>query len=212
MDYLTVSGKEILILRAEIANPGNAVYSERTDKQLVDLTLAGDEVAFECIFERHKRRVAVVAGRFFKNPAEIEEVIQICFTKAYFELKNFRGMYDFSLVSWLKRIAANACLNKLKTRTTKIEGLTGTLNDHQIEAFVADLKTKNAEELVVQRDLVEKLLASLSVDDRFILQMLHAEEMSSSEIAKMLGWSSTKVKVRAFRARRSLAKVLRRLL
>lgn len=212
MDYLTVSGKEILILRAEIANPENAVYSERTDKQLVDLTLAGDEVAFECIFERHKRRIAFVAGRFFKDPAEIEEVIQICFTKAYFEFKNFHGLYDFSLASWLKRIAANICLNKLKNRTTKIENLTGALSDHEIEVFAADLKEKSAEELVVQRDLLEKLLASLSVHDRFILQMLHAEEMTVAEIAKAIGWSRAKVKVRAFRARRSLARVLKRLL
>jgi RNA polymerase sigma-70 factor (ECF subfamily) len=212
MDYLRALRKEILILRAEIENPESPVYVERTDNQLVALVLAGDEAAFECIFERHKRRIAVLASRFFQNSAEIEEIIQISFIKAYFDLKSFRGLYDFSLVSWLNRIAINTCLNLLKTRSAKIDNLITVLSDHEREVFAADLREKSAEDLIVQRDLLEKLLASLSVDDRALLQMLHAQEMSIAEIADVFGWSRAKVKVRAFRARRSLARIIRRFL
>ena len=212
MDYLTALAKETLILRSEIEKPKGAVYAERTDRQLVNLTLAGDQAAFECIFERHKRRVAALAGRFFRNHEEIEEIIQISFTKAFFELKNFRGTHEFSLPSWLNRIAANTCLNILKTRATKAHDPLSPFSDRERNALGSDIRGKTAEELVVQRDLLEKLLASLTADDRVLLQMLYAQEMSVAEVAQVFGWSRAKVKVRAFRARRLLGRTLRRFL
>ena len=207
MEYLR---KETLILRADIEKPETAVYGERTDKQLVELTLSGDEAAFECIFERHKRRVAVLAGRFFRNQSEVEEMIQITFTKAYFEFKNFRGLYEFSLASWLSRIATNVCLNALKTRSARIENLITVLSEVERDVFATDLKEKSAEELLVQRDLLEKLLAVLNTDDRILLQMMYAQEMTVAEVADAFGWSRAKVKVRAFRARRSLGRISKR--
>ena len=207
MEYL---GKETLILRADIEKPETAVYGERTDKQLVELTLSGDEAAFECIFERHKRRVAILAGRFFRNQSEVEEMIQITFTKAYFEFKNFRGLYEFSLASWLSRITTNVCLNALKTQSARIENLITVLSEVERDVLAADLKEKSAEELLVQRDLLEKLLAVLKTDDRILLQMMYAQEMTVAEVADAFGWSRAKVKVRAFRARRSLGRILKR--
>ena len=212
MDHTTTLQKEVLILRADIETPEHAVYAERTDGQLVDLTLAGDEAAFECIFDRHKRRVAVLAGRFFQDPSEVEEIIQISFTRAYTELRNFRGAYEFSLAGWLNRIATNTCLNALKTRKTKIESRVIALSDHDLETLAVDLAEKSAEELIVRRDLLEKLLASLGAEDRVLMQMLYAEEMSVAETARVFGWSRAKIKIRAFRARRLLARVLKRFL
>lgn len=211
MDHATTLRKEVLILRAQ-ENPENTVNTERTDRQLVDLALAGDEFAYERIFERHKRRVASLAGRFFREPQDVEEMIQITFTKAYVELRNFRGEHEHSLASWLNRIATNTCLNALKKRASRVEGLTTALTDHEIEVLSVDLRVKDAEELAVQRDLLEKLLASLSADDRVLLQMLHAYEISVAEAAEIFGWSRAKVKVRAFRARRSLNRILKRFL
>jgi len=212
MDYATNLRKEVLILRTEIENSEMPVFAERTDNQLVELALAGDETAFECIFDRHKRRIAILASRFFQNPAEVEEIIQISFTKAFVELKNFRGLHEFSLASWLNRIATNTCLNLLKTRATKVENLITALSDHDMEIFAVDLREKSSEELMIQRDLLEKLLASLSPDDRVLLQMLYAQEMSVADVAAIFGWSRAKVKVRAFRARRSLGRVIKRIL
>lgn len=212
MDYLTALAKETLILRSDIENPKAAVYAERTDKQLVDLTLAGDQAAFECIFERHNRRIVALAGRFFRHSEEIEEIIQITFTKAYFELKSFRGSHEFSLPSWLNRIATNTCLNILKTRTTNAHNPLTLFSDDERQVLAAAIREKTAEELVVQRDLLEKLLASLTPDDRVLLQMLYAHEMSVAEVAQVLGWSRAKVKVRAFRARRLLGRKVKRFL
>jgi len=209
MAHTTAFQNEVLILR-DIDNSKSEDRSERTDRQLVDLARAGDEFAFECIFEKHKRRVAVLASRFFSDPSEIEEMIQISFTRAFAELKNFRGEHDFSLASWLNRIATNVCLNALKSRTTKIELLITSLSDHDLEIFGIDLREKSAEELIVQRDLLEKLLNTLGVEDRVLLQMLYAQELSVAEVAEIFGWSRANVKIRAFRARRALHRILKR--
>lgn len=97
----------------------------------MSLVLAGDESAFEEIFEKHKRIVAIVAARYFRQPPQIEEIIQIAFAKAYFELKNFRGKNDFSLASWLAKITANACLDAIKKSKRKPENLLSEFSEDE---------------------------------------------------------------------------------
>lgn len=210
MDFVKTWRSEILVHRKNDA--GNSFYAERTDRQLIELTLAGDEPAFECIFARHKRYVAAIASRYFQSPDEIEEVIQTSFIKAYFDLANFRGANDHSLMSWLGRITRNTCLNLLRSRTGKLASSFADIPDSAVEILAADLKEKSAEELTSQRDLLKKLMTSLCAEDRALLQMLHVEEMSISEVAEIFGWSRAKVKVKAFRARRHLRKILKRFL
>ena len=154
----------------------------------------------------------MVAGRFFQDTADVDEMIQVTFTKAYFDIGNFRGLHDHSLGSWLRRIAVNVCLNRLKSPAAKADRLIAVLPDFEMEVVSTDLKEKNAEELVVRRDLLAKLLGSLNTDDRVLLQMLHGQEMSVADVAEVFGWSRAKVKVRAFRARRSLKRILKRFL
>src|SRR5258708_30179029 len=64
------------------------VHAERSDALLIELILAGDESAFEKLFDRYKRFVSRVAGHYFRQPEQIDEIIQACFAKTYFELKN----------------------------------------------------------------------------------------------------------------------------
>lgn len=212
MNYLMSLDEEILLPRAGAEEVNNLIYVESTDRQLVELALSGDQIAFEYIFERYKRHLAILAGRFFGNPADVEEILQVTFAKAFFELKRFRGEFDFSLASWLSRIATNTCLNTLKMRQTKMAKLTTDFADYERNLLAANIKQKSAEELVIQRDLLEKLLMSLSVEDRMLLQLIYGQEMSVADVAESLGWSRAKVKVRAFRARRALNRIIKRLL
>src|SRR5678816_1897186 len=76
------------------SNDSQSPARERSDADLVDAVLAGDESAFELLFERHRRRVGVIAGRFFQQPEQIEEILQESFTKAYFALKDFSNYKD----------------------------------------------------------------------------------------------------------------------
>jgi RNA polymerase sigma-70 factor (ECF subfamily) len=210
MDYLTASQNNVLVRRSKLDH--RDVYAQSTDKQLVELTLAGDETAFECIFDRHKRRIAAIAGRYFHKRADVDEIIQTSFAKAYFELASFRGLNEFSLASWLGRITINTCLSALLRNAKKLEDLSDELSEDHHEIRAADLRGTNAEELVIQRDLVEKLLACLRVEDRVLLQMLYAQDLPIADVAVVFGWSQTKVKVRAFRAKRSLRRIVRKFL
>src|SRR6476660_9570148 len=97
MSHSTTWQDDVVISGAHRAVPVVSERVERTDLQLVEMVLAGDETAFEDIFERHKRLVARTAARYFRRPEEVEEIIQIAFAKVYFELKNFRGIHELSL-------------------------------------------------------------------------------------------------------------------
>jgi RNA polymerase sigma-70 factor, ECF subfamily len=214
MDYTPAWPDEILMTRADDQSAAPATAAEKSDARLVELTLAGDEAAFENLFDRYKRLVGSVAGRYFRQPEQIEEIIQISFTKIYFELDNFRGRHDFSFPSWLGRIATNVCLDLLRKQKRRPENLECDLNEAETAVLFTDSPAgeKNTEKNLVARDLAEKLLARLTAEDRALLQMLDGEEMSVGEIAEMTGWSKSKIKVRAFRARRALRKILGKLL
>lgn len=213
MSDSTTWQNELLIPCAENSAAEAGGDTQTADCRLIKLVLAGDEIAFEQMFENYKRLVAAIAARYFSRPEQIEEVIQISFARVYFELKNFRGDYDFSLASWLGKITTNICLDILKKQQRKPENLLCELSETEKETLFADLRSGNeTEENLIERDLAEKLLAHLPNADRALLQMLYAEEMSVKQISEITGWSISKIKVRAFRARKSLRKVLRKFL
>ena len=209
--YPTALQNENLIPRVDDDTAGRAVQVERTDRQLVDLVIAGDEFAFEQIFDRHKRMVASIGARYFRRPEQIEEIIQLSFAKVYLELTRFRGEHELSLASWIARISTNACFDALRSEKRKPEDLCCDLTEGEAESlavFASD--TPDAEKSMLDRDLTEKLLSRVAADDRALLQMLYVEEMSIAEIASVTGWSASKIKVRAWRSRNALRRILRK--
>jgi RNA polymerase sigma-70 factor (ECF subfamily) len=212
--YPTALQTENLITRADEDIAHSAVRVTRSDSQLVELILAGDETAFEQVFDRHKRMVGLVAGRYFRQPEQIEEILQISFAKAFVELARFRGGHDLSLASWLARITTNACFDALRNNKRKPEHLCCDLAEGELETLASfpSTATADAEKVMLERDLAEKLLSRLGSEDRALLQMLYAEEMSVAEIAEVTGWSQSKVKIKAWRARNAMRRVLKKLL
>ncbi len=214
MEYTAAWQDEIQMSRVEEKDGDVVVTAQKTDSQLVELVLAGDEFAFENLFDRYKRLVGSIAARYFRRPEQIEEIIQISFAQAFFQLKYFRGMRDFSFPSWLGKIAVNACLDALKKQRRKPENLLCDLSEPETEMLLRDAANngKSAESSLIERDLAEKLLSHLRAEDRAILQMLNVEEMSVGEISALTGWSISKIKIRAFRARNALRKILKKFL
>jgi RNA polymerase sigma-70 factor, ECF subfamily len=214
MAYPTAWENDILMPRADSSSTEIPVCSDTSDNRLVELILAGDETAFEQLFERYKRLVAAIGGRYFQQPEQVEEIIQITFTKVFFELENFRGRHDFSLASWLSKIATNTCLNTLRTKKCKPESQLSDLSDVNINTLFAgvDKNGKDTEKHLADRDLAEKLLSHLAAEDRALLQMLYVEEKSIGEVSGITGWSVSNVKVRSYRARNALRKLLRKFL
>lgn len=208
----------------EMADTSDAVPFQRfadatvdpTDVELVSRVRAGDEEAFEELFNRHKRRVALIAGRFFRQREEVEEVVQESFTKAYFALPDFNNQQETSFASWLARIAFNACYDELRRLKRRPESVMSNISDEEAARLNEQLRTEGAgddiESATIARDLASKLLSRLSPEDRLVLVMLNVEGMSVAEIADSTRWSVSKVKVRAHRAREQLRRVLERFL
>ena len=201
---------ETLIARVDDESAGPHVRAELTDRQLVDWSIDGSDEAFEQIFDRYKRPVAIIAAKYFRRPEQIEEIIQISFAKAFVELARFRGQHNASLGSWLMRIAANACLDQIRSKKRKPEDLNCELSADDTETLldIAASREQNAEDKLAISDRSAKLLSRLADDERAIVHMLYVDEMSIAEIATLLGWSSSKVKIRGWRSRNALRRVL----
>ena len=190
--------------------------TEPSDVELVRSVRAGDESAFEELFLRHRRRVSLIASRFFRQREQIEEVVQESFTKAYFALDDFSNQQESSFAAWLARIAFNSCYDELRRLKRRPESLLSNVSDEEAAWLKEQVRDVGAghdiEVATIARDLAGKLLARLSAEDRMVLVMLDVEGLSVAEIAKSINWSTSKVKVRAHRARVSLRRVLQKFL
>jgi len=188
--------------------------TEPTDDALVVASAGGDEAAFETLFNRHRRQVARIAGRFFAQREQIEEIIQDTFTKLYFALNSYHGTHEASFKAWLAQITVNTCYDQLRRMRRRSEQALGELTETETEDFSAQLRTarSDVEGAIISRDLSLKLLSRLSPEDRLVLTLLDVEGFSVAEIAGMTNWSISKVKVRAHRARAHLRRIMRKFL
>ncbi len=189
--------------------------TELPDDRLVEMTLQGDNQAFENLVGRYSRRVFAIARHFFRQPETVEDIAQETFTKAYFALQSYqRGA---SLEYWLARIAVNNCYDELRRRKSRGELTVSDMTEDEVNwmdnklAQVSVNRHIQIGERQIASEVTQKLLDKLSAEDRTILILLHAEEYSVAEIAKLIGWSEAKVKIRAFRARHAMRKLLQRL-
>lgn len=186
------------------------------DTELARLALGGNESAFEEIVRRYSPRVFRTASRFFRRRERVEEASQEVFLKAFTELKSFEGRG--SMEGWLSRITTNTCLNMLRAQKRRPELTVSDLTEDQstwLEEKLADraaLEHRSIEQSVVTADLAERVLETLPPEDRLVLTMIDGEDASVKEVAETTGWSESKVKVRAFRARKRMREAVEKLL
>ena len=118
---------------------------------------------------------------------------------------------------WLTRIATNTCLNMLRSASRRPELVIADLTEDETDWLekVSDssrARPPDAEQKVIATDLAERLLETLSAEDRLALTMIDGEGASVNEVAEVTGWSESKVKVRAFRARKKAREALEKLI
>jgi RNA polymerase sigma-70 factor (ECF subfamily) len=189
--------------------------TEMPDDSLIELTLNGEQSAFEILVRRHNRRVFSIARHFFRSPETAEDIVQETFAKAFFSLSSYRRGASFE--QWLAKIAVNNCYDELRRRKKRSESLITELSEDEetwLESKLAGSSFEihfNEAERGRAAEITQKLLLKLSVEDRMILVLLHGEDNTVKEIAQMLGWSEAKVKIRAFRARHAMRRALTRL-
>lgn len=180
-------------------------------ESLVQRILKGDEDAFEEFVRQYHRWVASIAAKFFRQPEVVEDVCQEVFAKAYYGLRDMRQ--EVTLSSWLGRICTNTCydlLRKNKRSREVKEADFGVELPQLISEFAAspDELPDRIREREETKELAERVLDSLDPGDRIVLTLMFLEELSVAEVAARTGWSATNVKVRAFRAKRRLRKIL----
>ena len=184
----------------------------------MDLDLArqaqvGDESAFAEIVRRYSPRVFSVASRFFRQRSLVEEAAQEVFLKAYTQLGKFEGRG--SLEGWLTRIATNTCLNMVRSSKRRPEFSVSDLTEDEaswLDQQPGDVDQPSVENDLVATDLADRLLSVLSPEDQQALLMIDGEDASIKEVAEATGWSESKVKVRAFRARKKVREAMEKLL
>lgn len=172
------------------------------DERLVEATLGGDEQAFAELARRHKGRVFAVAARFAAHSAELDDICQEVFTQAFFKLRQYRR--DSPFEHWLMRITTYKCYDFLRKRRRSSSAIS-------VDAMLESGHEPAAPDDPAPHPDLEKLhaaLAQLSPKERLVITLLELEERSVREIAGLTGWSEANVKVRAFRARATLRKLM----
>lgn len=188
-----------------------AVLPEASDNELIAAVRGGDSARFEELVRRYQPRLFATARRYARREDEVEDIVQEIFLKAFSKLDSWRG--DAPFEHWLMRLAVHTCYDFLRVHQRNREHNLSEITEeetHWLEKFARapDQATTAAD---AARTLVEKVMAQLSPANRLIITLLELEDRSVKEIAQLTGWSVPLVKVRAFRARAEMKKILQRI-
>jgi RNA polymerase sigma-70 factor (ECF subfamily) len=183
------------------------VTSDReSDQRLVERVQRGDKKAFDLLVLKYQNKVANLISRYIRDHAEVLDVTQEAFIKAYRALPKFRG--DSAFYTWLYRVAINTAKNHLAAQSRRPPG-------DDIEAETAEqmdmgtpLKEGDTpERMALQREIaqtIQKALDELPEDLRTAITLRELEGLTYEEIAQAMECPIGTVRSRIFRAREAI--------
>ncbi len=186
-----------------------------TDQLLVERIQRGDKEAFGLLVSKYQRKLHRLLSRLIRDPAEVEDVAQETFIKAYRALGSFRG--DSAFYTWLYRIGVNTAKNYLVSTGRRAPTSTD-FDSSEAETFedAEQLRDNNTpERLLMTREIgqtVETAMAALPEELRTAIMLREIEGMSYEEIANIMDCPIGTVRSRIFRAREAISEKLRPLL
>ncbi|MBK8890854.1 MAG: RNA polymerase sigma factor RpoE [Dechloromonas sp.] len=192
------------------------VTSEREiDQILVERAQAGDRQAFDQLVSKYQRKLGRLLSRFVRDAAEVEDVTQEAFIKAYRALPSFRG--DSAFYTWLYRIGINTAKNYLVAQGRRAPTST-QFDSEEAETFdsadqLRDINTP--ESLLMSKQIgetVNSAIDALPEELRRAIVLREIDGLSYEEIADMMNCPIGTVRSRIFRAREAVALKLRPLL
>lgn len=182
-----------------------------SDGEIVRQVLNGDVNAFELVILRHRVLVLAIVKKHVPEDA-VEETAQEAFVRAYQSLATFKGTGDLS--QWLASIAVRTCFDywrkAYRSREIPISVLTEN-HSRWLEEVISERPEDDPaarEPQTKAREILDWALGKLSAGDRMVLELVYLEGRSVQEAAELLGWSKANLKVRSFRARMKLEKIL----
>jgi RNA polymerase sigma-70 factor (ECF subfamily) len=171
-----------------------------------------DQDAARSLVEYLYPLVSSIVRRKLPRGDAAEDLVQEIFLKVFEKLDQYRG--EVPLNHWVSRIAVNRCLNAIRSQRSRPEWRMADLSEEQqavLEPGSVALEQPHPAHTIGSRELVDKLLESLSPEDSVIMRMLEIEDLSIAEVQQATGWSARYIRVRAFRARQKLHKRFGRL-
>lgn len=184
------------------------VSAERTDAELVSAVVGGDLGRFEELVCRYQARLFSLVRRHARREDEVEDIVQDIFLKAFSKLSTWRG--DAPFEHWLMRLAVRTCYDVLRGHQRNREHSVTDLGADGEDWLERQVERHEGQDHDAEaaRTLIFNVLQQLSPSHRLIITLLEIEERSVREIADLTGWSIPLVKVRAFRARAEMRRVL----
>ena len=185
------------------------------DQTLVERVQRGDKQAFGLLVVKYQRKLARLLSRLIRDPAEVEDVAQEAFLKAYRALPSFRG--DSAFYTWLYRIGVNTAKNYLVSQGRRAPTST-EFDSEEAETFedgdqLRDMNTP--EHLMATRQIGETVNAAMEAlpeELRTAIMLRELEGLSYEEIAEIMDCPIGTVRSRIFRAREAVAEKLKPLL
>lgn len=196
----------------ERLRPRPAARVETEEAELIRRSQQGDQAAFAQLLRRYQPRVFSIIANLLRRPEEVEDLAQEVFLKLYFALPSFR--FRSALGTFLYRITVNECYDYLRKQRLRAVVPAAELSEEQAKKL-ENLEDKRAisgltaAERVELKQTVAKLLEQVSAEERVLLTLKELEGFSIQEIAGMVDMNENTVKVKLFRARAKLARVLR---
>ncbi len=201
--------------RDRFSFPPSQMTDRELDQQLVERVQRGDKQAFGLLVSKYQRKLLRLLSRLIRDPAEVEDVAQETFIKAYRALPAFRG--ESAFYTWLYRIGVNTAKNYLVAQRRRAPTTTG-FNSEEAETFedgdqLRDINTP--ERLMMSRQIgqtVDIAMEALPEELRTAIVLREIEGLSYEEIAGIMECPIGTVRSRIFRAREAIAEKLRPLL
>jgi len=185
------------------------------DQQLVERVQGGDKHAFDLLVAKYQRKLTRLLSQFVRDPAEVEDVAQETFIKAYRALPSFRG--DSAFYTWLYRIGINTAKNYLVSQGRKAPMLQGVdsevAENYEEGGVLREMHTPESELMSKQiAQTVNDTLEELPEELRTAIILREIEGLSYEEIANIMDCPIGTVRSRIFRAREAISDQLRPLL
>lgn len=187
-----------------------------SDDEIIQNVLKGNVDDFEGLVRRYQAHVINMVKRHVPE-RDVEETAQEAIVRAYRSLSSYRGK-GRGFKAWLSAVTIRACYDYWrKSYRSKEVPLSALSDDHKrwIENVTAEESAQSMREKTASdeaRKVLDWGLSHLSAGDRMVLELVHFEGLTGREAAELLGWTTTNVKVRAFRARRKLEKILQEMI
>jgi RNA polymerase sigma-70 factor, ECF subfamily len=178
------------------------------DQQLVERVQKGDKRAFDLLVLKYQHKIFAVISRFIRDHAEVQDVAQDAFIKAYRALPNFRG--ESAFYTWMYRIAINTAKNYLVARNRRPPASDVDMEDAEFFAGNDAMHEMNTPERNLLRDelqvVIDQAFRDLPDDLRMAVTLREIDGLSYEEIAEAMSCPIGTVRSRIFRAREAIDK------